>query len=133
VVALNEDEARHLGLLAVGAGLALNGGHGHWSCCATASGRPSPRGWTTRTTTSGWRTCPTSRPTPRPWSPARRCWRSSLAAASSPATSERRAWGSSPGPLWGRRQAPGATGRRSRWRRPPGSSGRAPSRTDLAA
>jgi len=30
VVAQAEDEARHLGLLAVGAGLALNGGHGHW-------------------------------------------------------------------------------------------------------
>jgi len=30
VVAQTEDEARHLGLLAVGAGLALNGGHGHW-------------------------------------------------------------------------------------------------------
>jgi hypothetical protein len=29
-VAQAEDEARHLGLLAVGAGLALNGGHGHW-------------------------------------------------------------------------------------------------------
>ncbi|MDP2856550.1 MAG: hypothetical protein Q8P50_01055 [Bacillota bacterium] len=30
VVAQAEDEARHLGLLAVGAGIALNGGHGHW-------------------------------------------------------------------------------------------------------
>jgi hypothetical protein len=30
VVAQAEDEARHLGLLAVGAGLALNGGHSHW-------------------------------------------------------------------------------------------------------
>jgi len=30
VVAQAEDEARHLGLLAVGAGLVLNGGHGHW-------------------------------------------------------------------------------------------------------
>jgi hypothetical protein len=30
VVAQAEDEARHLGLLAVGAGLALNGGHGQW-------------------------------------------------------------------------------------------------------
>ena len=30
IVAQTEDEARHLGLLAVGAGLVLNGGHGHW-------------------------------------------------------------------------------------------------------
>ena len=30
VVAQAQDGARHLGLLAVGAGLALNGGHGHW-------------------------------------------------------------------------------------------------------
>jgi hypothetical protein len=30
VVAQAEDEARRLGLLAVGAGLVLNGGHGHW-------------------------------------------------------------------------------------------------------
>ena len=30
VVAQAENEARHLGLLAVGAGLVLNGGHGHW-------------------------------------------------------------------------------------------------------
>lgn len=30
IVAQDEDVARQLGLLAVGAGLALNGGHGHW-------------------------------------------------------------------------------------------------------
>lgn len=30
VMAQAQDEARHLGLLAVGAGLALNGGHDHW-------------------------------------------------------------------------------------------------------
>jgi hypothetical protein len=30
IVAQADGEACHLGLLAVGAGLALNGGHGHW-------------------------------------------------------------------------------------------------------